>query len=479
MKVLIQCGDHYENQRRILPLAVHLKNRGYEPMILVYSEDEGNIFKCLGIHVVYLKKKKIKRNPVTAGDYKGINLSSVSECDRLKQPWRFWPGRIKSYYSQLQLYIDSVLDVLDSVKPDFIFVWNGYTGFCANILREFCNSRVIKHAFLERGLLKDSLFVDTKGVNGFSSLADLALNSEYKKIANATVSASPKTLFMPLQVQSDTNILYHSPHIKTMRHFVLVVADACEKLGHKLIVRKHPEEVENDLNLPYMDCIEYCNSGSIKEWVNKTDLTVTINSTVGLEAIFEGKPVLSFGKSIYSNKQLDVSVSPLDVFDVLSRESSFSLLSKNIYNDFYFYLVNNHTCSIENFPSILSGAFPVLGEKNKFGFYSENVPKALMEKARKFKKIVVFVDLTYKDKLNLTYRKNEQEISLDYIKKTVQNKFNGKINRKWITVHKMDEKIRDEKSVYILVSKSKSECLDYDIVFDKYFNILSDHSSCS
>ena len=319
MNVMIQCGDHYENQRRILPLAVSLKNRGYEPYVLVYDQHEGNIFKRLNINVIFLDKRKIKKEVSVQESYKDLNVNNITDCDRQKQPWRFWPGRIKAYYSQLYLYVDAVLAVIEKVNPDFIFVWNGYTGFCANILREYCRKKSIKHAYLERGLLKDSVFVDVKGVNGFSSLSDLTFGYE-QRLVESQKRASAKTIFMPLQVQSDTNILYHSPYIKSMRHFVLMVADECQKLGHRLIVRQHPEEIDENLNLPFMECIEYRNDGTIEEWVCKSDLTITINSTVGLEAIINEKPVVSFGKSIYSNKGLDINGTPKNLDKILRSE---------------------------------------------------------------------------------------------------------------------------------------------------------------
>ena len=102
------------------------------------------------------------------------------------------------------------------------------------------------------------------------------------------------------------------------------------------------------------------------------------------------------------------------------------------------------------------------------------VSNTVKNKALKYKKINVYVDLKYKDKLNLTYRKNDEQISYDYIVRSIKDKFGKKINREWIKIYKVEEAVEaviNYKSVNVLVS-TEFRCGNFDVLFDKYFNVM-------
>ena len=144
------------------------------------------------------------------------------------------------------------------------------------------------------------------GVNGASSLNALtpaivdnfSLSDEdssfTKQLFNinpqSTDSASPKkhlNIFFPLQVQLDTNIILYCK-FRTMRETFLDIYSALNSQGSSFLIRPHPEETPDTLvNIPRFDNVEVSSEKSLDHWLDWSDLVVTINSTVGLEALIK------------------------------------------------------------------------------------------------------------------------------------------------------------------------------------------------
>jgi len=111
-------------------------------------------------------------------------------------------------------------------------------------------------------------------------------------------------LFVPLQVQNDSQIRLFGGHITSIDHFVLLLDQFSENLpnGWTLRVKEHPTSP-----IPYRLDVLIKNRS---RWVidNITDTiqlikgsegVVTVNSSVGLESLFFGKPVLTIGEAFY------------------------------------------------------------------------------------------------------------------------------------------------------------------------------------
>lgn len=109
-------------------------------------------------------------------------------------------------------------------------------------------------------------------------------------------------LFAPLQVSEDTNLLLFSKYDN--RDLIAHAAAQARARGLKLVVKPHP--AERDVAL-LEDIAALCaREGHLLTSHNTTDLierseeVITINSTVGLEAIAMGKPVSVLGESHYA-----------------------------------------------------------------------------------------------------------------------------------------------------------------------------------
>lgn len=113
-----------------------------------------------------------------------------------------------------------------------------------------------------------------------------------------------KYLFLPLQVHDDTQIVIHSPWVASMEAMVEEVKKAHAALGldHGLVVKEHP------VDLGRYDYTEYARrSGTTWLWdypldtvMNGADVVITVNSSVGIEAVVRGKPVVTLGNALYN-----------------------------------------------------------------------------------------------------------------------------------------------------------------------------------
>ncbi len=321
--VLIQCGDHFENQTRIELLSSTLLAMGHRPVVMLYARGKGDIFRRTGASVVYLNDylhQARRHRPGAINDPVAMNVSvaRLIEIEARRRPMIGWPGQIGKTVADGARYLVAIDRMLADIKPDRVAIWNGFTGYAANALRLLCEARHIRAAYLERGLRRDSLFIDALGVNGASSLGlfdpeslpepDETVRAHLaqwfpERRTNQSTTDDPdarRRILFPMQVELDTNILLYSPY-SSMRRAFLAIHELLATPHTEFIVRPHPEEVPGHRsNIPAFDRVCVTNEGSLTDWIDSCDLVATINSTVGLEALLRGKPVLALGASIYS-----------------------------------------------------------------------------------------------------------------------------------------------------------------------------------
>ena len=327
-RVLIQCGDHFENQCRILQLTRTLQKLGHEPLVMLYSNGRGDIFRQTGVSVVYLNDYLQRARPADnlkddTAIVHGISTRDLISVEGRRRPRISWPGQMRKTRLDAQRYLFAVEQILDEHRPDRVAVWNGFTGYAANSLRMLCEKRGIGSAYLERGLAPGSLFIDKEGVNGASSLlsfdADTCLeptsdelrvlekyfpasttSSATSKPQTTSKTANDRNIFFPLQVERDTNILLYSPFM-TMRNAFHAAYKSFNQEQTRFVVRLHPEEEPGHRpNIPRYKNVTIDIEQTLTEQIDAADLVITINSTVGLEALIQGKPVCAYGQSIYS-----------------------------------------------------------------------------------------------------------------------------------------------------------------------------------
>ena len=122
-----------------------------------------------------------------------------------------------------------------------------------------------------------------------------------------------KFILLVLQVPVDAQMIEHSPNFVS---FSLMISKIFESMptGYELIVREHPQykgRYSSDV-YTYMreNEISTANAVNLKELLKKSSVVIVNNSTVGIEAILEGKKVVALGNSIYSHRGITFDFDP-------------------------------------------------------------------------------------------------------------------------------------------------------------------------
>ena len=200
-------------------------------------------------------------------------------------------------------------------ETDLVFMWNGGLGQEKDI-STLCKESGIPVYYMELGWLPQAgtFYFDRKGVNYESTLTDwkykeltqeqkqniAAKRAYYHQCHAKTTGIDEKDfVFVPLQVEGDSQIVNHSPRIKKMQQLVDYV---CSFVEGKIIFKTHPKDDPGEIKYPAR-CKLY-KTGTTHDFLPKCKYVVTINSTVGVEALTYNKPVITLGNAFYEGRGL-------------------------------------------------------------------------------------------------------------------------------------------------------------------------------
>lgn len=220
-------------------------------------------------------------------------------------------------------FMSGMIGEVRDFRPQAVFLWNG-AHYKQQAAIDYCREQNIQVLYLELGFLPDTMAIDGLGVNYANSLPrDAAFYRAYRPRSEAGVTellrrvprkpvGEPLVLpenyiFVPFQVYDDTQILVNSPWIRSMEalHAVLMeVADALPE-GWRFIVKEHPTSKRDYRSLHGLHSrILFANANDTQELIQKARLVVTINSTVGIESLLLGRPVITLGNACYNIPEL-------------------------------------------------------------------------------------------------------------------------------------------------------------------------------
>lgn len=198
---------------------------------------------------------------------------------------------------------------------DCVFMWNGSLEPEKEISQK-CNKMGIPVYFCELGWLPQSgtLYFDKKGINFNSSLTDWQYSSlseeqcfkvrsklayYHESIAKATgIDPGEDYVFVPLQVENDSQIKVFS-RFDTMQQ---VIDYICDHIPGRIIFKKHPKGQYGELKVPAR--CEIVEGGTTHDYLPGCKYVVTVNSTVGIEALSYYKPVIVLGRAFYGGRQI-------------------------------------------------------------------------------------------------------------------------------------------------------------------------------
>lgn len=246
--------------------------------------------------------------------------------------------------------------IFNKLSCEAVAIWNGQKQPYLTMVKaaEHAKKRIL---FFENGLLPNTTTADYNGVNAHNSLPrspDFYLNyipSSNDAIDSKAIDNKQKQkqslrsqdvqlltrdphrkrkptdqqlnslnfpyIFIPFQVPADSQVVLHSPWVKSMEQLFHLVRNARNHLLQQgqtkfpyLVFKEHPSWPGNFSHLYNVDkdCL-FANENNTQELIENAQAVITINSTVGLESLLLGKKVLTLGNACYNIKQLVLSAS--------------------------------------------------------------------------------------------------------------------------------------------------------------------------
>ena len=207
--------------------------------------------------------------------------------------------------------------VLKGFRPDTIVIWNGlmdYQGGFISLAKDLNPEQ--QFSFLESGWFpqKNTYYSDPEGVNAASSISRSTpppLNplqtseikkwkAQYRQSYGAPKICDKGYYFVPLQLETDTNITLFSP-IKSMKELLQWVINNTDR-ERKIVVRPHPlsnydHEEFDKLN----DRIHVDRETSLHKLIAESHAVIGINSTVLLESLVFEKPTIALGHGLFQH----------------------------------------------------------------------------------------------------------------------------------------------------------------------------------
>ena len=207
-------------------------------------------------------------------------------------------------------------------KYNKLLIWNGFM-FRQAIAIEIAKLYNLKIIYFESGFLPNRFVIDKKGINFYNSVPrDIEFFKNYKndkplpkeliprtpknakKFNNLKKEPLPKEfIFVPFQVDYDTQILLFSKWVKNMEELFFILKEISEKLKIDIVFKEHPSSKKEYPNLHKIaknhKYISFANAYPTQELIQKSKAVITINSSVGIESLLFDKKVILLGEAFY------------------------------------------------------------------------------------------------------------------------------------------------------------------------------------
>lgn len=261
--------------------------------------------------------------------------------------------------------ISTLSAFFDSQQINAILVWNG-SNLVVSMAVYLARRRGIAVLFAEHGYLPGTTQIDLAGVNLEASISPLVLSGQARRAADeqidqaldreiesyrrdwrshiarvvhAKASAAffrfrtkvgkrveqlpERFVFLPFQVKKDSQLILHSPLMGNDMEGMLAAVHASlarTSPASRIVVKFHPKEHPftqmgyDKLVRKYPDVL-FIHNHSVARLIEAAQAVVTVNSTVGFEAIVLGKPVVTLGLNFYTRQGLVETVATLNELD--------------------------------------------------------------------------------------------------------------------------------------------------------------------
>lgn len=223
---------------------------------------------------------------------------------------------------QLLSIYPRLYSLLQRLSPKLILVWNGHK-YQDNILHLANASVQVPVAFFENGVLPNSTTLDFKGINALNSVPrdprffaqraqPAAKNWEIKgrqyiRKGEPSDMLPQRYLLVPLQLDRDSQVLFNSSWINSMAELFAALVRALQAAEDKdlhIVFRPHPSAKSQHKHLQEQvaqnERLHWNASAGLQEAIDRAEAIVTINSSVGMEALLRDKKVIVLGQAFYA-----------------------------------------------------------------------------------------------------------------------------------------------------------------------------------
>jgi len=228
--------------------------------------------------------------------------------------------------------------LLELNQPVNVAMWNGCHRYCQlllELLPEGCGT-----FFFENGLLPNTTTLDSRGVNYRNSVPrDADFYRQYQaslavtEIQRNLVPRKPRSsmgdsillpesfVFIPFQDDRDTQIRLFSPWVNGMRELFALGERLAAETGLTVVFKEHPSSRESypELHQRCHKSLLFANGNSTQELIQSSQFVITINSTVGLESLLLGKPLLTLGQAFFNIPGLVMHADSIEELFVLTK----------------------------------------------------------------------------------------------------------------------------------------------------------------
>ncbi|MBC8367518.1 hypothetical protein H8E52_08915 [bacterium] len=233
---------------------------------------------------------------------------------------------------------EQAMELLDLMQPAAMLVQSG-VRLVEGVLADLAIEREIPLLFMEKGAFPSSVLVDEQGVGPLSLYGDPGrwesagrkltieeqetLDAFRRRFRNERTSAweqpsgggdlhlqlglkkKQRILFVPGQVRHDANTVLYSPCYPDNESFLRHLLAASEGLDLFIVAKPHPKESRDEAHLAQMlkGRGAWLPELNVHDALEAADLVACLNSTVGLEALVYGKPVICGAHAFWAGKE--------------------------------------------------------------------------------------------------------------------------------------------------------------------------------
>ena len=288
---------------------------------------------------------------------------SFISVEHIKPPRLYDAQLMNRNNSYIEKGLPGLVKRLKGLGSTHVVVWNGefndnergHQPKYIHYIKENTDAKII---YTEHGWLPQNktFSIDLLGSNGSSSITQTKSipsidspqyfsvvkpkQNEYKALSSAPNRKG--YIYVPLQLNTDTQIVNHSPYFKDMKDFIQHIATLFDK--ENIVIKVHPKDTPHNKSRYANFCKNYSNVHFIDDmngigWCRYSDRVISINSTSINESLIFSKPVMTYGKNNFYGKGVTYEVK--DISD-RGYQKDFCKWSPNMnkLNNYLYYLLD-------------------------------------------------------------------------------------------------------------------------------------------